>query len=126
MATFKTFEDIEVWKRGHQVVLDIYHLSNTTKLNRDFGLRDQMRRSAVSITSNIAEGFDRNSNKEFAYFLNISKASASELRSQILIAKDLNYIHSEDAIRLNLELIELRRMLTSLMYYLKQRIKTPN
>ena len=120
MATFKTFEDIEVWQRGHQLVLHVYRLSNTTELNRDFGLRDQMRRSAVSITSNIAEGFDRNRHKEFSYFLRIAKASSAELRSQVLLARDLSYIKEEDYGTLNEQLLELAKMIGGLIVYLNR------
>ncbi len=122
MATFTTFEDIQVWKRGHETALKIYQLSNTTELDKDFGLKNQMRRSAVSITSNIAEGFDRNNNKEFIYFLRIAKASSSELRSQLLLARDLNYIDENDFSALNRELIEIGKMLTGLMVYLRRKV----
>jgi four helix bundle protein len=107
MATFTTFEEIDAWKRGHHVALEIYRITNTAFMSRDFGLKDQMRRSAVSITSNIAEGFDRRGNKEFGYFLNVSKGSSSELRSQVILAKDLGYM------------IELNKMIGGLMKYLQ-------
>ena len=68
MATFNSFEEIKVWQKSHEVSLEIYRLSNDSKLKNDFGLKDQMRRSSVSISSNIAEGHDRGSTKQFIYF----------------------------------------------------------
>lgn len=106
MASFKSFEEINAWKKGHSLVLEIYKLTNLSKeLRIDFGLRDQLRRAAVSITSNIAEGNERNSKKDFAGFLNMAKGSAAELMNQILIARDLNYITDNDHKRLHSELI---------------------
>jgi four helix bundle protein len=121
MATFTTFEDIEAWKRGHRIAIEIYRITNTSGLKRDFGLRDQLQRSAVSVTSNIAEGFDRQGNKEFARFLRMSKGSSSELRSQVILAKDLGYLEEEKFRLLNQELIELNKMIGGLIKYLQSR-----
>ena len=119
MASFKSFEEINAWKKGHSLVLEIYKLTDLSKeLRNDFGLRDQLRRSAVSITSNIAEGHERNSKKDFARFLNMAKGSAAELRNQILVARDLNYISDHDHKRLHSELIEIGSMLSGLRKYL--------
>lgn len=119
MATFTTFEEIDAWKRGHHVALEIYKITNMPCMSKDFGLKDQMRRSAISITSNIAEGFDRRGNREFSYFLNVSKGSSSELRSQIILAKDLGYIGESQFRVLNQELVELNKMIGGLMKYLQ-------
>lgn len=122
MATFTKFEDIDAWKRAHQAVVLVYQLSNSTALNKDFALRDQMRRAAISITSNIAEGHDRGTKKEFVYFLNVSKASCSELVSQVILAKDLEYITQEDYDKLYKELTEVGKMIGGLIKYLKTQI----
>jgi four helix bundle protein len=86
------FEDLEVWQLSRKLVKLIYEMTNNTKLAKDFGLKNQLQRSAVSIMSNIAEGFERKSKKEFIQFLNISKASCGELRSQLYITLDLKYL----------------------------------
>ena len=88
----KRFEDLEVWQLARELVNQIYKLSRKTKLSKDFGLRNQLQRSAVSIMSNIAEGFERKTNKEFIQFLNIAKASSGELRSQLYVTLDLEYL----------------------------------
>lgn len=122
MATFTKFEEIEAWKRAHLAVVLVYKLSNTTALNKDFALRDQMRRAAISVTSNIAEGHDRGTIKEFIYFLNVSKGSCSELVSQVILAKDLEYISKEDYIILYKELTEVGKMIGGLIKYLRTQI----
>jgi four helix bundle protein len=119
MASFKSFEEINAWKKGHSLVLEIYKLTNSSKeLRNDFGLRDQLIRAAVSITSNIAEGHERNSKKDFARFLNMAKGSDAEQRNQILIVRDLNYISEQEHKKLHSELIEIGSMLSGLRKYL--------
>lgn len=89
VKNIRGFEDLEVWKEGMRLVVDIYKALKDCK---DFGLRDQIQRSAVSIPSNIAEGFDRNSNKEFIQFLFIAKGSCAELRTQLYIAVEVDVL----------------------------------
>ncbi len=86
------FEDLNIWQDGVDIAADIYHHLKECK---DFGLRDQLQRSAVSIPSNIAEGFDRQSNKEFIRFLRIAKGSCGELRTQLIIAQKVNLISDD-------------------------------
>lgn len=88
----ETFEDLIVWQKGIEWVKQIYWVTKEGELNKDFGLRDQLRRAAVSIPTNIAEGFERNSRKEYQYFLNIAKGSAGEVRSLVRIALEINYL----------------------------------
>ncbi|PSQ92571.1 MAG: four helix bundle protein, partial [Bacteroidetes bacterium SW_4_67_19] len=85
MATFHRFEDIESWQKARRLARRIYELTGNGDFARDFGLRDQIRRAAVSIMSNIAEGFERGSRREFARFLDIAKASAGEVRSPLYV-----------------------------------------
>ena len=92
MATFKSFEDIVVWQLGRELVLKIYALTRQGAFARDYGLKDQIQRAAVSVPSNIAEGFERDGNKEFVKFLYIAKGSIGEIRSQLYNARDLGYI----------------------------------
>jgi len=97
MAKFNSFEEIISWQKSRELNKDIYKISNSnTSFSRDFGLRDQIRRSSISISSNIAEGFERETTKEFIRFLYIAKASAGELRSQTYLAFDLEYINEEE------------------------------
>ena len=99
MAVFKTFEEINAWKNGRALVNDVYAMTGRGAFAKDFGLKDQIQRAAVSICSNIAEGFERRGNKEFIKFLWIAKGSAAEVASQLYHAKDLGYI-SEDTFSL--------------------------
>ena len=92
MGVIKQFEDLEVWQLSMSLCTEIYALTNTELFSRDFGLKDQIRRSAVSIPSNISEGFERDSKNQFLYFLAISKGSCGELRTQLTIAYNFNYI----------------------------------
>ncbi len=83
------FEDLEVWKESMRLALSIYRILESCN---NFNMRDQMQRAAVSIPSNIAEGYDRNSNKEFIRFLNIAKGSCGELRTQLYLSRELKLI----------------------------------
>ncbi|MBU4347811.1 four helix bundle protein [Candidatus Parcubacteria bacterium] len=94
-ATIKKFTDLDAWKEGHKLVLMIYEITKIFPKEEMFGLISQMRRCAVSITSNIAEGFSRQSYKEKLQFYSIALGSITELQNQLLIAKDVNYIAKE-------------------------------
>lgn len=94
MTTIRKFEEVEAWKRARELTKLIYQISSKGDWAKDYGLRDQIRRAAVSTMSNIAEGFERRGAVEFIRFLVIAKASAGEIRSQLYIALDLNYIDS--------------------------------
>ncbi len=95
MATIKNFIDLEVWQLANELEKKIYHQLNTGLLSKDFILKDQMNRSAGSITDNIAEGFGRGGRLEFIQFLSIARASASELQSQLIRCLNRNYISKE-------------------------------
>lgn len=86
------FEDIIAWQRARELTLSIYKIF---KNNKDFGFRDQIQRASVSIMNNIAEGFERDTNKEFRHFLFIAKGSCAEVRSMLYLALDLKYINRE-------------------------------
>jgi len=92
MSKIQSFEDLVVWQRGIDLVKRVYKLTSAGSLARDFGLRDQIRRAAVSIPTNIAEGFERASRKEYLLFLNIAKGSAGELRSLLRVANEVGYL----------------------------------
>ncbi|MCC5668217.1 four helix bundle protein [Nostoc sp. CHAB 5784] len=88
----ESFEDLRVWQKGIELVKQVYILTKDGELSRDFGLRDQLRRASVSIPTNIAEGFERYSRKEYVNFLNIAKGSAGEVRSLLRVALEVGYL----------------------------------
>lgn len=96
MATAKRFEELEVWQRAKGLTNLVYKHSTDGSFSRDFGLRDQMRRASVSIMSNIAEGFEGQTQAIFIKYLGYAKGSAGELRAQLYIARDQGYISEED------------------------------
>ena len=95
MTAFKTFEEIKAWQNARVLVKEIYAMTGCGDFSRDYGLKDQIQRAAVSICSNIAEGFERRGNREFINFLWIAKGSAAEVCSQLHNAKDIGYITDE-------------------------------
>lgn len=98
MAGIARFEEIDAWKASRELTNMVYALGNQTGFNRDFGLRDQIRRAAISVMSNIAEGFESRTDIQFINFLGMARASAGEVRAQLYIAFDQKYI-SEDQFR---------------------------
>ena len=111
MATFRKFEEIKAWEKARQLTVAVYAVTKQGEFSRDFGLRDQIQRAVVSIGSNIAEGFERNGNKEFVKFLYYAKGSAGEVQSQLYAAKDLGYI---DDIRFR-ELYDAARLIADMI-----------
>ena len=91
-SKIKSFTDLIAWQEGHRLVLSIYKITRTFPKEEMFGLTNQMRRCVVSITSNIAEGFSRQSNKEKIQFFSISLGSTTELQNQLLVAKDVEFL----------------------------------
>jgi len=122
VAGFKSFEDIDAWKKARELSNGVYSASRHGTFSRDFGLCDQIRRASVSVMSNIAEGFERHGEKEFLYFLSIAKGSAGEVRCQLYIARDQNYIDEETFRRLSHMAIETSRMIAGLMTYLRSTV----
>ena len=112
---YRSYEDLDVWKDAVQIAVDVYGLVRGCK---DFGLRDQMSRSAVSIASNIAEGAERNSAPDFIRFLHMAKGSSAELRTQLLIASKIGLIAPDkcDPLRERLKTLsaQLQRLATAL------------
>ncbi len=109
--TIERFEDLVAWQKARLLTSKIYAATRIGQFAKDFGLIDQIRRAAVSIGSNIAEGFERGNNKEFVTFLGIAKGSAGEVRSQLYTAYDVGYL-SDDGIS---ELVELSKDVSKLI-----------
>ena len=120
MATIEKFEDIQAWQKGRELTQMIYRLSNQGGFAKDFGLKDQIRRAAVSITSNIAERFERGGNKEFIQFLSHAKGLAGEVRSQLYVAADESYISPEDFETLHKSYLEISRLIDGFISYLQK------
>jgi len=120
MATFQKFEDIEAWQRARELTREIYTASNENPFSKDFGLRDQVRKTSVSIMSNIAEGFERDGTKEFMQFLSVAKGSSGELRSQLYVALDQGYLEEHRFNRLLGIVLETSRMIGGLINYLRK------
>lgn len=114
------FEDLDVWKRSARLSADLYKEMADLK---DFGFRDQITRAGLSIPSNIAEGHERNSDKELANFLNYAKGSAGELRTQIYIGMEIGYINNEIGNAWINECEEISKMLHGLIRTVRTRIK---
>ena len=119
MATFKRFEEIKAWQKARETTRLIYQTTAEVSCARDFGLRDQVRRAAVSIMANIAEGFGRRSYKEFANFLNMAHGSAAEVQSHLYVALDLNYIDQSTFTETYDLLDETSRMIMALAQHLR-------
>jgi four helix bundle protein len=120
MATFKRFEDIQAWQKARILNREIYLITNDGGFARDFDLRSQIRRSSVSIMSNIAEGQGRRSDKDFANFLNFSLGSVAETKSHLYIALDLNYINQDQFDSSYTKLEEIGRMTYALNSHLRK------
>ncbi len=118
--SYHSFENLEVWQRACKLAIRIYGI---LKDCRDYGMKDQMTRAAVSIASNIAEGADRDSKAEFIRFIHISKGSAAELRTQVYIAREINLIDKEDHDEISKELISISAMLHSLAKSIKKTLR---
>jgi four helix bundle protein len=118
MAKIEKFEDIEAWQKARKLNSGIYRITNNSVFSKDYALRDQIRRSSISIMANIAEGFGRRGDKEFKQFLNIAHGSAAELQSHIYVALDLQYINQKEFSDFYKEIEEISKMLQAFKNYL--------
>ena len=114
------FEDLPVWKLSRQLTAGIYKITKVGDFNRDFALRDQIRKASISIVSNIAEGFERDGDREFLQLLSVAKGSCGEVRAQLSLALDQQYISNSEFKELATEASEISRQLSGLMRYLRQ------
>jgi four helix bundle protein len=108
------FEQLDVWQKSRSLAVAIYKTSSHGTFARDFGLRDQLRRAAVSVMSNVAEGFGRFTRPEFRRFVTIARGSAAEVQSQLYLARDLGYLTEAEHQDLNSRCLEISRMLAAL------------
>ena len=121
---FKRFEEMPVWQDSRKLTGVVYAWTRTGKFSKDFGLRDQMHRSAISIMSNIAEGYERASQKEFLNFISYAKGSVGELRCQMYIALDLSYITEKEFKEGHELCIQISAQLTRFAQYIRANLKT--
>jgi four helix bundle protein len=120
MAKIERFEDIDSRKAAREVTRLIYSVSSSGTFCKDFALCNQIRRAAVSILSNIAEGFERGGNKEFLQFLAVAKGSCGEVRAQLYVALDQKYIDEKQFAEISNRLAETSRLISGFMKYLQQ------
>ena len=112
---YQSFRELRVWQEAKRLAVEIYKLTASGSLSKDFGLKDQMQRAAVSIASNISEGYERKSDAEFIRFLYISKGSLSELITQLEIAKEVGFIPEDLFLLLDDQCNKVGAMLTKLI-----------
>ncbi len=117
------FEDIECWQEARKIVNRVYCVCNVEKFRRDYSLIDQIKRAAISIMANIAEGFSRKGNKEFIQFLFIAKSSAAELQSHLYIAVDQKYISEIEFKGLYEGLDKVQRQISNFIKYLNSTLQ---
>ena len=120
MSKIERFEDIQAWQKSRELVKEIYTASNSGLFARDFGLRDQIRRAAVSIMLNIAEGFARKTSREFCQFLVIAHGSAAEVQAALYIALDQGYLSEEQFAKMYDAADETSKIIKGLSKYLSK------
>lgn len=118
MAKIERFEEIKAWQLAKDLVTTVYRSSENGQFAKDYSLRDQIRRAAVSVMSNIAEGFERGSDKDFQRFLYMAKGSAGEVRSHLFVAKELGYLTAEDFSVLRSKAEDVSKSLSGFITYL--------
>ncbi len=120
MATIKRSEDIQAWQKGRELKQSVYRCTRRGEFAKDFALREQIRRAAISITANIAEGFERDGNRELVQFLSISKGSTGEVQDHLYTALDESYISQQEFDALYTQAGEVAKLTASFMNYLRQ------
>ena len=117
------FRNLRVWQEAKNIAVEIYRITMVGAFQKDYGLKDQMRRAAVSISSNIAEGDERFSNQESIRFLYIANGSAAELITQIIIAYEIGYLNKEESDKLISEIEKISKMIKSLINFRRNNVK---
>ncbi|HCC05911.1 TPA: four helix bundle protein [Candidatus Nomurabacteria bacterium] len=111
----KTYKDLIVWQKAYSLAVSIYKITKVFPVNEIYGLTSQLRRASVSIASNLAEGSKRGTKKDFAQFIRIAQGSTAEIETQLMIAKEIDYLNEKDFNLLMDELNQISRMLTGLL-----------
>jgi len=119
MSKIEKFEDIQAWQKARNVVNSIYEITKTGSFLKDYSLKDQILRAAISIPSNVAEGFSRHSNKEFTQFLFIAKSSAAEVQTQLYLAMDQKYITQSQFDNIYGEIEIISKQISKFITYLR-------
>lgn len=119
----RKFEDLECWKAARVLATSTYKYSNYGKISKDFDLRNQLRRAAISVMNNIAEGFRRYSRKEFKRFLDIAQSSAAEVKSMLYIIEDIGYMNSKELHHLHILVDRARALCLGMIKYVSRTIK---
>jgi four helix bundle protein len=115
----RSFADLNSWKEGHKLAVEIYKITECFPIKEQFGLTSQLRRAAVSVTSNIAEGFSRETAKDKIRFYFMSKGSLTEIQSQLAIARDIGYLKINDFNGLALKTITVNKLITGMIKSLR-------
>lgn len=121
----KDFKELKVWHKSHELTLALYSTSKSFPKEEIYGLTSQLRRAAVSVGANIAEGCGRRSDGELVRFLQIARGSASEVEYRLLVARDLKFMDESAHAKLQVKLAEVQRMLSSLVSAVRQRTGPP-
>ena len=121
MSKITQFEELNCWKEARILVKEIYAVSKNTPLGKDYGLKDQIQRAAVSVMTNISEGFSRYHTKETIRFLDFAQSSAAEVRSLLYVIEDLAYLPPEEANRLRFMSLEVKKKILGLIKHLNTR-----
>lgn len=119
----KKFEELRIWQLSLKITKEIYNLTNKKEFSKDFGLKDQVKRAIVSVSSNIVEGFEKNNNNEFIRFLKIAKGSAGEVKNQLYIALLVGYINKKEFTKINKDLESLASQIGGFIQYLEKKRK---
>ena len=120
MGKFRSFEEITSWQKARALNSKIYLATDQEKFRKDFDFIRQIRRASISVSSNIAEGFERHTDKEFIHFLYVAKASAGEVRSQLYLALDLEYIDKMTFHTLVNEIADISMLISGVIKYLNK------
>jgi four helix bundle protein len=121
--SYKTFEELKVWQDARILSKHMYSVTKGKSFSKDFGLRDQVQRASVSIMSNISEGFERDTNREFVRFLSYSKGSCGEVRSILYVVYDQLYISQDEFEQLKSQCINVASQISNFMKYLRKTTK---
>ena len=118
------FKELEIWKLALNITKDIYDITSKTQFLKDFGLRDQVRRAVISISSNIVEGFEKNNPNKFIRYLRITEGSVGEVRNQLEIAKVIGYISENELLFIDIKLINISKQIGGFIKYLNNHKKS--